>query len=299
MKRFIGYILSILIALMLLLFALDQIYNFTYKYGLPRNKIAYLMSLEGQKIDYIFLGSSRVDNTIDAEIVKNITGKKTLNLGIQATEPNDFYLQLKLIDDLNIKTEKIFIQIDYNFDLGGKSKILNSYLMPYTQNSYIKTHLKNTLDDYWWVMHFPFYKYLKYDYKIGFREVFSSGIQKHSKTRFNNGYFPKFGYSGVPLKGKLSEVIGKKNMYVNAINDFSNKRNMNVIYFTAPFCPKTKNLDYISKLQKKLPILWDFSRLFNSEEYFFDCNHLNNKGAHIFSAEIAKKIKSLEVTNEY
>ncbi|SFF74444.1 hypothetical protein SAMN04488033_10790 [Salegentibacter agarivorans] len=252
------------------------------------------MSLEGKEIDYIFLGSSRVDNTIDAEIIEDITGKKALNLGIQATEPNDFYLLLKLIDELNIKTEKIFIQIDYSFDLGGKSKILNSYLMPYTQNAHISNHLEETTDDYWWVINFPFYKYLKYDYKIGFREVFSSGIQKPSKTDFANGYFPKYGYSGVPLKGKLSKSIGNLNTYVNAINNFSNKKNINVIYFTAPFCPKTKNLDYISKLKRKLPTLWNFSRLFSTEDYFYDCNHLNNKGAQLFSAKVGAKIKSIE-----
>lgn len=294
MKKFLIYISSLIFAFVLILFILDYTYTSVYKNGLPRNKIAYLMLLKRQKIDYIFLGSSRVDNTIDAEIVENVTGKKALNLGIQATKPNDFYLLLKLINELNIETDKIFIQIDYNFDLGEKSNILHSYLMPYTQNRHIKKHLKNTLDDYWWIQHFPFYKYLKYDYKIGFREVFSSGIQKPSKTNFVNGYFPKYGYSGVPLKGKLSKSIGNSNTYVNAINNFSNKKNINIIYFTAPFCPETENLDYISKLQRKLPTLWDFSSLFSSEDYFYDCNHLNNKGAQLFSAKVGAKIKSIE-----
>jgi len=252
------------------------------------------MSLEGQKIDYIFLGSSRVDNTINAEIIEHKTGKKTLNLGIQAAKADDYYLMLKLIDDLNIQNEKIFIQMDYAFDLGGNSEILNSYLMPYTTNSVIREHLKKSLNDSWWIMNFPFYKYLKYDYKIGFREVFSTSIGKRTKTNFENGFFPKYGYSGVALKGKLSETISAQNIHVNAINEFAREATMNVIYFTAPFCPQTKNLDYTSKLASKLPVFWDFSTLIKSDKYFYDCNHINNKGATIFSNKIADKINSFE-----
>ena len=136
------------------------------------------MSLREQKIDYIFIGSSRVDNTIDADIISKITGKTALNLGIQSAKPDDYYLMLKLIKDLNIQTNKIFIQMDYVYNLSGNSKILNSYLMPYTENDIVNNHLKSTIKNSWFIPNLPFYKYLVYDYKIGFREFFSTTIHK-------------------------------------------------------------------------------------------------------------------------
>lgn len=274
-----------------LLIALESSYNAIYKHGLPRNKIAYLMSLKNQKIDYIFIGSSRVDNTLNTEIITELTGKTALNLGIQSAKPDDYYLLLKLIKDLNIQTDKIFIQMDYVYNLNGNSKISNSYLMPYTENSIVKDHLKNSLKNSWLILNIPFYKYLAYDYKIGFRELFSTAIHKSSSTDFKNGYFPKYGYSGAPLTGQLSEFIEDKNVYVDSMNILGQKEQMDIIYFTAPFCPNTENLDFTKKLELKLPGLWDFSTLFKEDKYFYDCNHINDLGAQYFTEAFAKCIK--------
>lgn len=297
MKRFSKYIISLVFILFILLFALESIYDGIYKHGLPRNKISYLMSLREQKIDYIFIGSSRVDNTIDADIISKITGKTALNLGIQSAKPDDYYLMLKLIKDLNIQTNKIFIQMDYVYNLSGNSKILNSYLMPYTENDIVNNHLKSTIKNSWFIQNLPFYKYLVYDYKIGFREFFSTAIHKPSSIDLKNGYFPKYGYSGAPLNGKLSGLIEEKNIYVDSINILGHKEHMEIIYFTAPFCPNTENIDFTTKLESKLPVLWNFSNYLKDDKYFYDCNHVNDSGAQSFTKAFADRINSYPKEN--
>lgn len=297
MRKFLLYLFSLIICFVVILLLLEQIYTNIYKNGLARNKVAYLMTLEGQEIDYIFLGSSRVDNTIDARIIEQKTGKRAINLGIQSAKLDDYLLLLKLIDQLNIKTNKIFVQIDYVYNLTGNSKILNSYLMPYAENPIFKDHLKRTLNDFWWIENIPFYRYLKYDYKIGFREAFSTGIGKSTEINFENGYYPKNGYSGAPLKAKLSSVIEPNNLDLNEIIAFSKATNIDLVFFTAPFCPKTENLDFVLKLEKKLPVLWNFSSLLKSNDYFYDCLHVNIKGANIFSTKFSERINLLEKEN--
>lgn len=297
MKRFLKYLLTMLAGFYMLLYILDRIYTYVYQNSLPRNKISYLIAQESQHIDYIFIGSSRVDNTINSTIIEKETGKQALNLGIQAAKPSDYYLILKLLEELDISSDYIFIQIDHVFNLDTNSEILNSYLMPYNNYNTIQDHLKNKMNDYWFIQNIPFYRYLKYDYLIGFREFFSTAIKKPVKIDLSDGFFPKPGYSGAPLKMRLSNVIANNNKYIDSINVFAQNNNQKIIFFTSPYCPDTENIDFIDKLGEKLKVFWDFSRDFESEEYFYDCLHLNENGAIIFSEKIAQKIKSLRKEN--
>ena len=170
MQRFAKYILLIFSGLLLIMFVLDKAYTYTYKNSLPRNKISYLISQKSEHIDFIFIGSSRVDNTINTEVIEKHLGGKSLNLGIQASKPSDYLLIVKLLQELQISSDYIFIQLDHSFNLDTNSDILNSFLVPYMEYTSIQRHLKSTLNDYWYVKNIPFYRYLKYDYQLGFRE---------------------------------------------------------------------------------------------------------------------------------
>ena len=297
MLRFIKYILLIFFGILLILYLLDSIYSYVYSNSNPRNKISYLISQRSEHINYIFIGSSRVDNTINTDIIEKATGKSALNLGIQASKPSDYLLILKLLEDLEITSDYVFIQMDHSFNLDNNSNILNSYLVPYNNYKSIEEHLNATMDDYWSVKFIPFYKFLKYDYQIGFREFFSSVIGKEIKIELSNGFHPKRGYSGVPLKARLSEKIANRNKFVDSIFSYQKRKNMNIIYFTAPYCPGTSNIDFITKLTEKFEIFWNFSQEINSEDYFYDCLHLNENGANLFSKKITIKIKNLNAEN--
>jgi len=70
MRKFFKYIGLLVIIVIALLYLLELLYTHTYKNGIPRNKVSYVLSMNDKYIDYIFLGSSRVDNTIDAEVMR-------------------------------------------------------------------------------------------------------------------------------------------------------------------------------------------------------------------------------------
>lgn len=246
------------------------------------------MQRKNDTIDYIFIGSSRVDNTINADIITSLTGKSAINLGIQAAKTDDYLILLKLLKEQNIKAEHILIQIDYVFNITGNSEILKSELMPFLNNRVVNEALKERDSEYYQLKYIPFYRYLKYDYKIGFREFFNSAMGNNNKINLENGFDPKFGSSGQKLESSLPANIVNENISIKRINHFAEINDLSIIYFMAPFCASTTNPGFSTKLKNKLPIFLDYSKIFNNQdENFYNCDHLNNKGASEFSRIIA------------
>jgi hypothetical protein len=295
MGKFFKYIGLLVIVVIALLYLLELLYSHTYKNGIPRNKVSYVLSMHDKYIDYIFLGSSRVDNNIDASVIASITGKKALNLGIQAAKLDDMYFMLQLLKKQNITAEIVFIQVDYIYNMDGTSEILKSYLMPYIEDDLIASYIKDRDPDFYKLKYMPFYKYLVYDYKLGFREHFNTFINKKSSIDFENGYDAKYGSTGSKLQGSLPKTINKINKTISAINQFAKENNIKVVYFMAPFCFDTENRDFSQKLKQKIPGLLDYSQLFSEDTYFYNCSHLNNQGAKEFSKKVALDILQQEI----
>lgn len=286
------YILRWFLILLVLLYVLDALYTWVYKNALPRTKVSYLLSIQEEKIDYVFLGSSRTNNFIDSKIITEITGKKALNLGIQGAKMDDYYLMLQLLKKQRINTDLIFVQIDDVFNMRGSSDLVKSSLMPYIQDSLIARYVRERDSDFWKLKHLPFYRYMVYDYKLGFREFFSNLIQKKPRVDLSNGYAPKYG-TVEDLKAKLPKQIASKNDVVKAMRSFAKKNNTQLIFFTSPYCGHTKNLFFIDSLQEKISPLMNYAEIFaHDDQYFYNCTHLNNKGAQVFSKRIAEDIVS-------
>jgi hypothetical protein len=254
--------------------------------------VSYVLSEKNRDIDYIFLGSSRVDNFIDSRTVEKITGKKTLNLGVQGAKLDDYYLMLQLLKKQDIRAAVIFVQVDYVYNMTGTSVILKSELMPYISDPLISKYIKERDPDFWKLKHIPFYRYMVYGYKLGFREFISSLIQKKPRVSLNNGYNAKYGSTGL-LKSALPDRIITNNKVVDAMQVFADKNNMKLVFFTSPLCGNTKNISFIKKLEKKFDHFMNYSEIFKSkDQYFFNCSHVNDKGAQAFSTQIAEDIVS-------
>ena len=253
------------------------------------------MHHENEIIDYIFLGSSRVDNTINADLITDITGKSAINLGFQGAKIDDFYIVLQLLKKQNITAKFVFIQIDYIYNHQGNSEILKSSLMPFIGEDLIAKLIQERDPEYYKLKYIPFYRYLIYDYKIGFREFFNTAIGKENKIDLKNGYFPLYGNDGQNLESSLPNNIINNNRSISDINKFAKDNKIKIVYFMSPICPDTKNIDYSKKLSKKLPKFLDYSHIFPYQgNYFYNCGHLNNEGATEFSKIFAKDILRLE-----
>ncbi|TDE28037.1 hypothetical protein E0I61_13125 [Flavobacterium ranwuense] len=291
MKKFIKHMMLIFFGLIVILLFLDFSFTTVYENSEPRTKFQYLRSLKNKKVDYIFLGSSRVENSIVSKLIRDKTGKSAINLGFQASKMSDIYTVLKLIKKYNIKTDKILIQVDYIFNIeDGCSNILQYELMPFIrENEVTQEYFNRCLINKKEILYTPFYRYLHYEPKIGFREFFLNLINKKTSIVKNNGFVPLQGNSFEHNNSLPSQIISK-NKYFDGIKTFAEINKMPVIFFCVPFCKHTKNLIFIKKLKQKIPELYDFSGVINNDKMFKNCSHLNQNGANDFTKYLIEKM---------
>ncbi|MCF6141406.1 hypothetical protein L1S34_08920 [Flavobacterium sp. K77] len=279
--------------------ALDYGFTTIYKQAVPRTKFQYLRSLSNTKVNYIFLGSSRVENGIDPKVIEQLTQKSVANAGYEAAKLGDLYTMLQLVQEYRIKADTVFIQIDYIFDIEGNSINLPYEMAPFTRETtaakeYYLDYLNKPLAFYY----FPFYRYLDLDQKIGFRELFANAIAKKTQVLTNQGFSPLQPLAGNGIHDNheaLPDEIRSGNIYLEKIKHFATVHQMKIVFFCAPFCEHTKNLDYIKKLKMKIPELYDFSKSIKEESHFVNCFHLNATGAarftEIFTQTVLKNQK--------
>jgi hypothetical protein len=284
MKKFIKYIFGLTLGTIVIMTALDYSYTKIFEQSPPRTKFQLLRSLKDKKVPYLFLGSSRVQNNIIPSVIKEKTQKEAINLGFQASKMSDIYTVLLLIKKYNIRFEKIFIQVDYIFNLDGRSNIMEFELMPFVrENEITKDYFDKHFQGNEALYYVPFYRYCQYDVKLGFREVFSNVISKKSDVVAKKGYV---GLIEMPLtkENHLPKTIANSNIYFDKIKSYCTTNKIEVVFFVAPFYKVAKNLDFITKLKGKIPELKDFSGTIQDSTLFQDYNHLNDKGAHLFTS---------------
>ena len=285
MLKFIKYSISIFVLTIALMYICDFLYTQAYLKSNPRNKLQYILKTKRQNFDIAFLGSSRVANHVNTKIFDSLSTKKTINLGVEGAGLNDNLLQLKLLI-ANNTISNIFLQIDFNFESIQPSNISTSEAMPFINNSIIKEHLKKEFKNFKKLNYIPFYRYAINDPKIGFRELIFSVLNKKPRTNPSIGFTPKFGNRISLTKGdKLPEVIKENNIILEEIINICEKNKIQLTLFVSPFCSKTKNLNYIEKLSLKIPNLINLSKNYN-DSLFYNCGHLNNKGAKIFTTNL-------------
>ena len=59
-----------------------------------------------------------------------------------------------------------------------------------------------------------------------------------------------------------------------------------VSYF---FCTCSSNSDFFSKLNNRVPELYDYSNFIKEDSLFATCGHLNKKGATVFTSMLLEK----------
>lgn len=293
MKKFSKYIVGGIVSILIAMLVLDIVYTKIYETAYPRTKFQYFRSLKNKKIDYIFIGSSRVENGIVPSVIKEKTGKTAVNFGFQAARLGDIYTLLQLVKEYNIQYEKILIQVDYIYNVEGYSNIFQYEMTPFIRENaitkqYSDTYAANPIANYY----LPFYRYCNNDLKIGFREVFANLVNKKTSVIAQNGYAARYGNSS-ELKGSLPSTIVDKNLILDRIQAFVKQNNMKVVFYCAPFCKYNGNKDFTTKLKARIPGFVDLSKVLDDDKLFLDCNHLNDSGAkrftEIFVTEILMK----------
>ena len=132
---------------------------------------------------------------------------------------------------------------------------------------------------YWKYKYLPFYRYQKFEPKIGVRNVSLSLINKTPNFIENKGFVPIFGEIKIDKPISL-KIIRKSNINFKEIIKFCNSKNIEITFFTSPIYNQKNNFNLLSNY---LPNYYDLSNSVKNKKYFKDQTHLNALGAEEFT----------------
>tara|TARA_R110000751_G_scaffold61569_3_gene127851 strand:+ start:1804 stop:2676 length:873 start_codon:yes stop_codon:yes gene_type:complete len=280
MKGFFKQLFITLFLFYVLLVALDLIYTSIYMHPVKaRSKVSWLKNLEAnQEFDYALFGSSRVFFHLNPKQIKNETGLNGINLSYPAADNFEIKLMVKEFFK-HQKAKKIFIQVDDRFNVENYNDLAVIPWMPFIKEESIYEDIRKLDSTAFCKRYLPFYRYMLYDSKLGFREVVLSFF-KPNMFGDTNGFAPMNGHMSEKSKRLSLHITDKKNKHLEAIIEICKKENVELYFFTAPYYNTQLNTDV---LEKQLPNYKDFYDSLNDINSFSDHLHLNEKGAEQFT----------------
>ncbi len=286
MKQFLFFVFKIIVIVFVIAIVLDFTYSKAFTVSTKRGKIGYIMNSAPKEFDVVILGSSRANNHFVTKMFQD-KGLKTFNFGMQGSKLFESDLVLKLLLERKNKIRTVLIDVDVTLRSNKKSEATILKFYPYIGFSkVIENHLKH-LPDFDWVFRVPFYRYAKYDAKIGLREVVFCALNRKSKELDAGGYTALQG-NNVANVEDFSGSNPLRNIYYEEIKKVCKDNNITLIALMTPMCENTKGMDYFDKVKELYPEIHNYENVVLEDKYFSSCGHLNDAGARLFTARILK-----------
>lgn len=286
MKKFLLFILKIVILVLILAVVLDFGYTIVYERSKNRGKIDYVFNSKARTYDVVVLGSSRANNHFVTELFEK-NGLKTFNYGMSGGHLHEASLLLKLMIERKYKIKNVILEADLNLANDERADGIAAKFLPYLHSSQIiKNHFKNE-KDFVELYYIPFYRYLKFETRIGFRDMVKTVVQEPTNILANNGYYAL----GNKTKGNMKNNIAKlnplpNNKYYEEIKAVCKANNINFIAVMTPMCENVIGMDYFEKVHKSYPEIHNYENVVIENKYFSSCGHMNDAGARFFTNAI-------------
>ena len=288
MKQFLLYTLKILLLTIVIAVVLDFGYTKVFLQSSNRGKIEKVFNSKGEKYDVVILGSSRANNHFVAPMFEE-RGLKTFNYGMSGGHLFEASLLLQLMIERNYQIKNIILEADLNLSNDHQAEGISAKFLPFLHESEtIRRHFENE-SDFMELYYIPFYRYVKYDAKIGVREVWDTSRNKPTSLLDNKGYYPLGKKPNANMKNNIANLNPlKKNQYYYEIKQLCEQKGINFIAIMTPMCENTKGMDYFDKVKELYPEIHNYENAVLEDKYFSSCGHLNDAGARLFTARILK-----------
>ena len=285
MKRFFKLTVLFVFILFIASLLLDVIFTTIISQSSERNKVENVMHSFEKKYDVVIMGTSRANNHFVTDLFEK-KGLKSFNYGISGSHLFETSLLLKLMMANKFQIKNLILEADLSICNEKRDEGTTARFMPYIHtNSIIKEHYKHE-SDFKQLYYVPFYRYIKFDAKIGFREVYEVLAEKPTNTLYNKGYYPLISDKKGSMKNDISTLKVIRNKYYEEIKKLCKQNNINLIVVMTPMCKNTKGLNYFDKVKKQYPEINNFENTVTDDRYFASCGHLNNEGAIIYTNHI-------------
>jgi hypothetical protein len=288
MKRFLIYTAKILITTILIAVILDGLYTFVFLQSKNRGKIETVFNSKSKKYDVVILGSSRANNHFVSQMFED-KGLKTFNYGMSGGHLFEASLMLKLMIERKYEIKNIILEADLSLSNDHESDGVSAKFLPYIHNSeVIKEHFK-TQKNFNELYYVPFYRYIKYDSKIGFREIYKITSGEKTNSLDNLGYYPLSKHKNGNMKNNIVNLKPlKHNKYYEEIKNICEANNIKFIPVMTPMCENVVGMNYFDKVKKAYPEIHNYENVVIENKYFSSCGHMTDAGAKMFTARILK-----------
>lgn len=291
-----------------------------------------------ENIDTLFLGSSHCFRAYDPELFTELTGKTAFNLGSSSQHFDTSYYLLREAAKYNdIKT--VYLDMHYKFLFINKelrdlvqANIISDYMKPSLNKLEFLTrvsgpeHYTNRmlpfrrnwqkladipyLRDVWSKKQTEAYK--NYDPIVNEHQYYVGKGFVYSEEEFDAEsvtWWDKFPSAAEELNGDGAYT----NSCIQNIVEFCRENDIRLIFVTAPsfekyldaIAPYDAAYGYIKNMAEQYGVpYWDFNlcrkeRLYLSDEYFLDVDHLNGKGAEAVTELLARLDSGQVSVDEY
>lgn len=292
MKQFLIFIGKILLVLLLAAFALDFIYTIVFAQSETRNKVENVINSKPQNYDVIILGTSRANNHFVSELFEK-EGLKTFNYGMSGAHLFETSLLLKLMIERGWDIKNVILEADLNLSNEKRDDGTFGRFMPFLhQSETITNHFKNE-SDFTELYYVPFYRYIQFDEKVGFRAWYKTLVKEPTNTLANNGYYPLGFNPKANMKNNIASLVPLRNRYFEEIKHICKANNIRLITVTTPMCSNVKGMEYFKKVKVLYPEIKEYEHVVEGDQYFSSCGHLNDKGARLFTSKVIEDLYGL------
>ncbi|KIA99803.1 hypothetical protein OA93_02995 [Flavobacterium sp. KMS] len=288
MKRFLIYSGIIIAINILIAVVLDGVYTGIFMQSKNRGKIETVINSKDIKYDVVILGSSRANNHFVSQMFED-KGFKTFNYGMSGGHLFEASLLLKLMIERKYEIKNVILEADLNLSNDQESEGVSTKFLPYIHNStVIKNHF-STEENFNKLFYIPFYRYVKYDSEIGFREVYKTVIGEKTNALDNLGYYPLVKHKNGNMKNNIVNLNPlSHNKYYEEIKNICKANDINFIAVMTPMCENVVGMNYFEKVKKAYPEIHNYENVVKEDKYFSSCGHMNDSGARIFTTRILK-----------
>ena len=195
-------------------------------------------------------------------------GFKAYNYGMSGARLQESALMLQLMIDKGYSFKNIILEIDLNINSEGHSEGTRARFMPFLKShATVSNYYKAVIPEFNSLYYLPFYRYIKYDSQIGFREMFFSAIQKPSASILNEGFYALQG-EGKNMKYDLTKYAPKKNKDYEFIKKLCQSNGINLIVVSTPMCENTKGINYFEAIKKVYPEVHNYENAVIENKYY-------------------------------
>lgn len=247
----------------------------------------------------LIIGDSHAGVSIDPNLFNS-----AINIALGGETVVESYWKLKYLLNRDVKFDTLIFSYSYNnISKVVDYKFSDNVMTPELMTRTILTNHFNTVDTLLNIDYAEHYKayfrqmclYPKADqftFKGGYEPSDYSNLLSSSKKRISNHFFKDKKVAGV------SEIAIS---YIDSIIDICNVNQIIPIFITTPLHKSyADNIPYEikkqfdiekHKLKKRDVKLLDLSMMFFPDEFYYDCDHLNKKGAEVLTKSISNAIK--------